>query len=287
MSLQERVFAVAARQRGAGKTHVAIGLARWLSNQGYAVAPLHLSTREGDLLGCPGGGAISRAAALLAEACRVPPDPMHDSGWEALATLARSCDFVVAETPLDEASRYAAEVLEVERTPAGPRINGGLLPWFEPGLMPEADPALAGLAPWEFATRPRIAVVSLPHLDGFSLLEHARGAEWLAAPGPGNFDVILVPPTFHAVSDAAWLKESGLEAWLAAQAARGATLVSCEWEAAGARMVSRETLADYRQMSRILGRRLPAPLPGEETYERLAAWFAAWDGLAGFRLRHL
>jgi len=39
-------------------------------------------------------------------------------------------------------------------------------------------------------------------------------------------------------------------------------------------------LADYRVLSRVLGRRMAAPLPEEETLERLGEWAGRWRGMA-------
>ena len=93
-----RSLIVTSRREGAGKTHVACALARWLVHEGYAPAPLHLARRSPDRVECPGGGTVSRDAALLAEACRVPPEPLMELGWAALGELASG------QTPTTEES---------------------------------------------------------------------------------------------------------------------------------------------------------------------------------------
>lgn len=267
---------VTSHAAGAGKTHVACALARWLVHSGSAPAPLHLSRPSIDQAECPGGGTVSRETALLAEACRVPPEPLMESGWEALEILASRGDFVVVESHSQQPRRPQLPEVVVRRDAAAISVNGTLLPLFQPAVTHGIAPELEGLPPWEFLTRPRTGVVSLPHLLDFTDLALLRGAEWLTAAGIGRFEFLVVPATSDAAHDAAWLGETKLTDWLSQQAQAGATVISCGWEVPGARLMAREDLTDYRRLSLLLGRRLPAPLPDDAVMDRLAEWIDPW-----------
>ncbi len=269
-------FAVTSAAPGAGKTHVACALARWLANEGYHPVPLHLSCGAGSRVGCPGGGTVSLPAALLAEACRVPPEPLFESSWSGLGELATRGDVVIIESPWEEARSSGLPLIRVERTPGGLSVNGFPLPLFSFALTPAEAPELEGLPEWDYATRPRTGIVSLPHLLDFGDLALLRGAEWLTAAGIGKFEFIFVPATTNAPHDAAWLEETGLQGWLEEQARSGAEVVSCAWEVGGARVVERADLTDYRRLSLLLGRRLAPPLPGDAVFDELAEWAAPW-----------
>ncbi len=261
---------------GAGKTHVACALSRWLLQQGVQPVPLQLSTRAGVRVSCPGGISLWRPTAMLAEACRLEADPLFESGWDRLEELGRLGDVVVVETAMEDARRSGLPVVEVERGASGLLLNGAEVPLSGDVLTPEPLPEMEGLPEWEPATAPRTGVISLPHLADFSDLALMRGAEWLTAAGIGQFDFLLAPATTNAAHDALWLRETGLQSWLEEQAAQGAMVVSCGWDLPGARRVEREDLIDYRRLSLLLGRRLAPPLPSDDTYERLAQWISPW-----------
>lgn len=274
--LSRHGIAVASRRPGAGKTHVACALARWFLHQGLQPVPLQLSTRSGQRVSCPGGVSLWRPTALMAEACRLDADPLFESGWEQLGELGRRGDFVIAEAALEQAAESGLQVLEVERGPAGIRVNNAELPLLDEVLTPEPWPEMEGLPEWDLATSPRMGVLSLPHLEAFSDLALIRGAEWLASVGVGQFDFLVAPATTNPDYDAAWLEETGLLPWLQQQAAEGAMVVSCEWDLPGARRIEREDLTDYRRLSLLIGRRLAPPLPPDAHYDRMADWIAPW-----------
>lgn len=271
-----RSLVITSHREGAGKTHVACALARWFVHEGYAPAPLHLARRSPDRVECPGGGTVSRNAALLAEACRVPPEPLMESGWAALGELASRSDLVIVEAGWEEAHAGGLTRVVVDRSDAGITVNGVALPLFAPSVTHAGAMELEGLPPWEYASRPRTGVISLPHLLEFADLALLRGAEWLTAAGIGQFEFLVVPATANAPHDAAWLEETGLRSWLEQQAQGGAVVISCGWEVSGARTMEREDLTDYRRLSLLVGRRLPAPLPDDPVLDSLAEWIAPW-----------
>ncbi|MCS7043954.1 MAG: hypothetical protein NZR01_14305 [Bryobacteraceae bacterium] len=275
-SFRARALAVTSLRPGAGKTHVACALSRWLLQRGCQPVPLQLSTRAGLRVACPGGVSLWRPTAMLAEACRLEADPLFESGWESLDPLSRIGDLIIVEAGQEEARSCGLPVLEVERGAAGVRLNGVDVPLSEDVLTPEPWPEMEGLPEWEPAAAPRTGVLSLPHLADFSDLALMRGAEWLTAAGIGQFDFLVAPATTNPAHDALWLRETGLDLWLQEQAAQGAMVVSCGWDVPGARRIEREDLTDYRRLSLLMGRRLPPPLPADETYDRLALWISGW-----------
>lgn len=261
---------------GAGKTHLACALGRWLANQGYHPVPLHLSRSPAGRVGCPGGGTVSRSAALLAEACRVQPAPLFESSWASLRDVAAHGDAVIVEAPWEEAQSSGLPLIRVQRTEEGFSVNGFPLPLFPSALTHAEPPELQALPEWDYATRPRTGVVSLPHLLDFRDLALLRGAEWLAAAGIGQYEFIFVPATANGPHDAAWLEETGLLPWLEEQARGGAAVISCAWQVGGARMVERSDLTDYRRLSLLLGRRLAPPMPDDAVFDEMAEWAAPW-----------
>ncbi len=281
-----RVICVAGAGSACGKTHLSAGVARAISSDGFDVAPLHLSAGGAHRIACPGGGSVSWPAALLAEACRLAPAPEFETGWAGLPGLLQRHDVVVVESPSPPPPGIGALTIQVQRTEWQLAINRTAhLPLFQPGLVPAADPELDALPAWSLGAGPRVGILSLPHLANFADYPLIRGAEWMASPAPGAFGVIFVPSSTNEESDRLWLEESGLWDWLPAQAAHGAAIVTCGWSTlralASATAVEPGALRDYRLVSRLLQRRLPAPLPAEETLDELAAWAAQWEGLSG------
>lgn len=271
-----RSLVVSSRRAGGGKTHVACALSRWLSNQGCRAVPLHLSGGDGGRIARPGAGRISRSAALLAEACRLAPEPLFESSLSRLAELEQMGDAVIVEAGWELAVQSALPLVEVEMRAGELRVNGCPVQPFTPAVTHAPAAELEGLPEWDFLGRPRVGVVSLPHLLEFRDLALLQGAEWLTAAGVGQFDFVVVPATSNPAPDAGWLEETGLLDWLEEQARGGATVVSCGWEVGGARRMERGDLTDYRRLSMLLGRRLSAPLPDDEVLERMAEWIAPW-----------
>lgn len=271
-----QIIVVSSTADGAGKTHIACALARWFVLQGYHPVPLHLSRHSPGRVECPGGGTVSRNAALLAEACRLAPEPLFESSWASLDALAARGDVVIVEAPWEPARFQNLPLIRVERTRDGCSANGFHLPLFSPAVTHAPTPELEGLAEWEYSSRPRTGIVSLPHLLDFRDLALLRGSEWLTAAGIGQFEFLFVPATSNAQHDAAWLEETGLQAWLQEQARGGAVVASCDWAVSGARLIEREDLTDYRRLSLLLGRRLSAPLPEDAVFDELAEWAAPW-----------
>ncbi|MBI4892626.1 MAG: hypothetical protein HY821_18520 [Acidobacteria bacterium] len=283
--MASRLICVTGRDAGCGKTHFAAALGRFLVSAGHDTAPLHLSAPGSERVSCPGGGSISWPAALLAEGCRLAPAPEFESGWAALPGLLERHEVVLVESPSDPPEEFTAETIRLQRNEWQITINRtSHLPLFQPGLVPMTDPELEALPPWSINSGPRAGILSLPHLANFGDYSLIRGAEWMASPPPGNFGVIFVPSSTNEPSDREWLEENGLWPWLSAQAAKGAVIVTCGWSqlsaATAAVAVNPGALTDYRLVSKVLKRKLAAPLPPEYVLDELAAWASGWDGLA-------
>jgi hypothetical protein len=256
---------------------MAAAAARRLRQSGHAVAPLMAAAPSGDPVACPEGGTVTRATAVLAEACGFMPEPRFENGLQALPQLEAAFDAVVVEMPARVDAPPSSRNIRVSRVGLELAIDGvGSFRRLDGvDLMPAADPELASLPPWSFGKGPRVGIVSLPRMADFSESRLLRGAEWLATPAPGVFDLILVPSSGDPQGDRGWMSEQGLDEWLVRQRLAGCRLFSAGWNWPGAQTLDPIFLADHRQMSRLLGRRLPAPLPDDETLDRLAAWWEA------------
>ncbi|MBN9663949.1 MAG: hypothetical protein J0H49_37460 [Acidobacteria bacterium] len=283
--MSAKVIAISSRLPGAGKTHVAAALAAWFRREGRHVAPLHLSKPDGDPYQCPEGGTVSRAAALLAEACGLPAEPIYEAGWSALPTLQARHDLIVAELAAGESAPAGAADLELTvRMQDGSIHLGELppLPLFQPGLTPSCPGDVAALPLWSLVSAPRSGIISLPHLANFGDFQLLRGAEWLTSGAPGRFELIFVPASLEPDKDLEWIQEAGLDTWIAGQLASGARLISTGWAYPGAEQIETGALADNWIVSRILGRRVPPPLPPEDTLDRLGHWLSEAPGVASF-----
>lgn len=283
-----KVIVISSLLPGAGKTHFAAGLACWLKERGSHGAPIHLSVMEGDPVTCPEGGSISRAAALLAEASGLIPEPVYESGWQAIPELRRRFDTVFVEAPAG--ARIPGDWPSVHLG----RDNGRLFPdgfssltEFHHDLMPVYDAAVAGLPLWNLAGAPRCGVVTLPHMANFIDYQLLRGSEWLTAPAVGRFSHLFLPLTTNAPHDLGWLQETGLSAWIAAQRAAGTQLSVCGWDYPGADRCEPGDLLNFQILSARIGRRVPPPMPDEAMLQQLAAWFGQWASLKEFTRTYL
>jgi len=289
-----RIIEVTSNQPGTGKTHVAAALARLLVHEGFHPAPLHLSTRRGDPVACPTGGSVTRAAALLAEACRLLPEPHFDppaaEAARALGQFSEEFDAIVAESGPGAPPLPGALRLLVHTCPEGLCLDGpwghARLPLFPRDLMPPEDPDLAALPLFRLGS-PRTGVVSLPHYSNFTDFRLLRGSEWIITQAPGVFDFLFLPLTTNPESDFEWLDLVQLKAWLASQHAAGCRFLATGWQPDAlpfpVETIPCGLLADFRYLSRLLGRRIPPPLPEEDTLDELASWIGGEPRLAEVR----
>jgi hypothetical protein len=269
------ILYVTSAEARAGRTHLAAAAARRLHQTGHAVTPLMLAARLGDPVACPEGGAVTRATAVLAEACGLAPEPLFEEGLAALPRLGQRSDWIVVEMRAGEDAAKESRSLRVGQAGADVLIEGVGRVRRPPGveLMPRMDPDLEALPVWTLGTGPRVGIVSLPCMADFSESRLLRGAEWLATPAPGFFDLILLPSTRDPEGDRGWIAEQGLDEWLVTQRLAGCRLLSAGWNWPGSRTLEPAELGDHRAVSLLLGRRLPVPLPDEAMLDRLASWW--------------
>ncbi len=71
----------------------------------------------------------------------------------------------------------------------------------------------------------RLAIVRLPHLSNGTDFRLLTWADWLTSPPASDYDIVIVPGTKNTLEDLAWLRRAGLDAWIAAQHARGAMIL--------------------------------------------------------------
>ena len=70
-----------------------------------------------------------------------------------------------------------------------------------------------------------IAIVQLPRLSNGTDFRLLTWADWIAAPPDRDYDFVILPGTKDTVADLHWLRERGLDAWIAGQHRRGATVI--------------------------------------------------------------
>ncbi len=257
------------------RLRIAAAAARALARQGFSVVPWcpGLASPQGDEDLCP------RALAILADACRLFPDPDFALPGDAPPPACHTADVTFAlASPPDGQPRLsvAADSLGLDLVlPCGHASSVAHPPVDL--LLPEFPPEVAALPPYRVGI-PRFGVVSLPHRLHFSDYALLRAAEWVALPMPGRFDALFFPLTDNVPSDREWLALQGLDDWLFTQRAMG-----CKFYSTGEPVTThcvdlpRETLLDPAALSSLLGVRLTPPLPADDVLETLADW---WDGSA-------
>ncbi len=63
----------------------------------------------------------------------------------------------------------------------------------------------------------RTAVVKLPHLSNATDFRLLTWADWITAPGTGDYDVVILPGSKNTIADLQWLRSVGLADWILAQ----------------------------------------------------------------------
>jgi len=278
-------ISVTGRVPGAGKTLVAASLCRWLRRGDHPVCPFVLCAdsrseeRSRRVLACAAG--LLEALAPAGDLARLP-------------TLAEQWDYIIvecargAEPPpgsrfdLLNATGTGFELLDV--------VSGETLqaPWLDASaLFPEIPPEVARLPQWTFQNAPRVGIVSLPHLLNFADFRLIRNAEWIAAPPPGVFQLLILPASSDEGFDRRWLGETGLDLWLERQREQGCSILCVGDSIVPGRLIEAGALQDFRTASIALGRRLPPPDPDESEFDGLAVWLERWAGADRLRERCL
>jgi hypothetical protein len=279
------IVSVTSRSPAAGKTLVTAALCRWLRWGHHPVCPFVL---------CADGPPGARSLQVLACAAGLLESDAPAGGPDALARLAEQWEFLVVECGPDIAPppgprfyllNASAAAIELLDTVSGETWQA---PWYDAStLFPAIPPALARLPEWTFQNAPRVGILSLPHLRNFADFRLFRGAEWIASPPPGQFDLLLVPDSADEAFDRQWLAESGLDAWLERQRQQGCCILCTGFPVSPGQTVAPGALRDFRAASLALGRRLAPPDPEESELDALAAWLEKFVGAARLRERCL
>lgn len=266
-----------------GPLLVAAAVCRSLLSHGFHVAPLSLCPPAAQKFPCPGGGSVSRNAAILAEACGQLPQARFEAS--AIHRFEREYDWLVILAPDPPATPLEhCRVITVARSGDGWAVDLGTRTLSLPAapeicLTPKVLPEVEALPPYRPGA-PRIGVVSWPHITNFDDFLHVPGTEWVAFPLPGKLDVILLPDSSEIASDTEWLGLQGLDNWLTLQTAMGCRIVSTgfPWPSARLQLQPRE-IQDSNRLSLALGARISAPLPPDGDIDSLAHW---WEEGFGF-----
>jgi adenosylcobyric acid synthase len=70
-----------------------------------------------------------------------------------------------------------------------------------------------------------IAILQFPRLSNGTDFRLLTWADWVASPVDRAYDFVILPGSKDTLSDLAWLRERGLDAWVRAQHQRGATVL--------------------------------------------------------------
>jgi adenosylcobyric acid synthase len=99
------------------------------------------------------------------------------------------------------------------------------------GVFPHSDieiEAEDGVSLDDMETPPEtadVAIIRLPHISNFTDFRLLPSAIWLRAPVRRQFKAVIVPGTKSTIADLAWLRQSGLAAWLCQQLDGGARVL--------------------------------------------------------------
>ena len=119
-----------------------------------------------------------------------------------------------------DASLFAEGVRLLEARTAKPCL--GVFPYLEDALLdPEDGVAFEGAGDADCD----VAVIALPHISNLSDFRLIPGARRITRPVARSFNCVIVPGSKNTLGDLAWLRRTGLAAWIVAQHAAGARVV--------------------------------------------------------------
>jgi adenosylcobyric acid synthase len=123
-----------------------------------------------------------------------------------------------------DASLFADGVKMLEARTAHPCL--GVFPMLKDVFIDAEDGVCLEEPAQVKSAGPRVGIVRLPHISNFTdfrLL--APFAEWITRPPQGRFDCVILPGTKNTIGDLAWLRDAGLDDWIASQSRAGATVI--------------------------------------------------------------
>jgi adenosylcobyric acid synthase len=96
---------------------------------------------------------------------------------------------------------------------------GGITVHAEDSLALDREPATPSPA------GASVAILQFPRLSNGTDFRLLTWADWIASPVDRGYDFVILPGSKDTLSDLAWLRERGLDAWVRAQHQRGATVL--------------------------------------------------------------
>ena len=279
------LISVSSQSSGAGKSLVSAALCRWIRREHHAVTAFALTAGE---------PAEPRSLEVLAAAAELVERQAPAGPELALDELLPLWDYVVVDCAQGvqrpsgthfELLNHAGSGIELLDASSGEILRAK---WYQAdALFPGIPPEIAELPEWTIQNAPRTGVISLPHLRNFADFRLIRASEWISSPPPGFFHILFVPATSDENFDRAWLRDTGLDQWIATQRSMGSRIFC-----AGSRLVPGDALEegdlqDFRAASLALGRRLQPPEPDETALDRLAHWLERLAGRERLRERCL
>jgi adenosylcobyric acid synthase len=70
-----------------------------------------------------------------------------------------------------------------------------------------------------------LAIVRFPHLSNATDFRLLTWADWITSPRADRYDFIVLPGSKNTIADLAWLRETGLVAWILGQHRLGTTII--------------------------------------------------------------
>jgi len=101
----------------------------------------------------------------------------------------------------------------------------GVFP-FAPNIHVDEEDGPLSFHPSESAgSRPRVAIVRFPRISNLTDFRLLPWAEWVDRPAEGEFDAVILPGSKNTIADLGWMRERGLDRWIADQERAGATVL--------------------------------------------------------------
>ncbi|MBI1353795.1 MAG: cobyric acid synthase [Acidobacteria bacterium] len=101
----------------------------------------------------------------------------------------------------------------------------GVFPYAQDIHLDEEDGVRLDDLPARRGAAGRVAILRFPRISNLTDFRLLPGAAWVDRPVAEEFDVVILPGTKNTLGDLAWLRSRGLDAWVHARHAAGATIL--------------------------------------------------------------